>query len=141
MLDDLLFALLPCSQKSTPSLIGQKHSAALLTDTVFGEDGFLIDAGQNETIRKGGAQFFHQIKSQAGTPRARGMQETDIGVQTDAFQCSGTIPGQQGIGEGKECIDRIQRRPPGTVVKGKIFFQASLSQVTPAGIWLSTVTT
>lgn len=45
------------------------------------------------------------------------MQKAHIGVQPHALQCGGAVPDEQRIGEGKQCICIVQRRPAAAAVE------------------------
>ena len=118
----LLLLFLPCSQKDSASLICQKDSAVFLLFQMRGPEDTLIYKGQHESIRIRGTKLFHQIQSQAGTPRAGPVQKSHIGIQPNPLKCCGAVPGQQSIGKRKQGVYRIQRWPPAAASEGKILF-------------------
>lgn len=83
MLKRFLFSRLVGLNHIFPSRIGELNSAAFAFPEMFGAELFSIHESDCESVRKPGAEFFHQIQRKSGTVRAFCMEESDERVEAD----------------------------------------------------------
>lgn len=102
------------------SLRGQFHGAAVPSDEVSRDELLTIDQGQNEAVSKQRPELLDEIESQARTTRSVGVEEADVRVEACGGESRYAVVGRQGIREGQEGVDPIERRTAGAVVHGKL---------------------
>jgi hypothetical protein len=118
--DLLLLALLPGGDDLATALVVEHDRAALAFVEIAGVDLAAVDQGEGEPIRQHGAKLFLEIQRQRGAAGTHGMQETELGIESDRLGRRSAVVHQHGVEEGDQGIEAVPRRAAVRPSKAKL---------------------
>jgi len=81
------------------SILREQDGAIFLRLKIRRADDAVVDQREDKAVCKDAAQFFHKVERKRCPASAIGMEESDIGIEADAFQRGCTVMRQHRIGK------------------------------------------
>lgn len=120
MSDFVLFALLPGRENFFAGIVFEQHGTVFFEIEIFAGDLLSIEEGECCAVGEESAEFFHEVERERWASRAIAVEEAALGIEAATFQRAAAVVHEEDVKEGKQGIDRIERRAAGASVDGDL---------------------